>query len=134
MDNATHFEQSLRGLEAGLMGPRDTSGDIPEISRRSAEVEHTPGPWTYDGEYVESLDLDTPVSVATIADCGDSTGANARLIAAAPALLAALEAVQWSGSTSERRCPCCEYVFPDDGGHAKDCDLANAIDAARGES
>jgi hypothetical protein len=52
---------------------------------------HTPGPWTFDGEYVESLDLDTPLSIATVADCGNDTHCNGRLIAAAPELLAALK-------------------------------------------
>lgn len=54
---------------------------------------HTPGPWASVGEYVEAIDLDTPLSICTIASCGTETNANSRLISAAPDLLAALEAV-----------------------------------------
>lgn len=52
---------------------------------------HTQGPWENVGGYVEALDLDTPLSICTIADCGTETEANARLIAAAPDLLEALQ-------------------------------------------
>ena len=52
---------------------------------------HTQGPWVAVGDYVEAHDLDEPLSVCTLADCGDATQVNARLIAAAPDLLAALE-------------------------------------------
>ena len=52
---------------------------------------HTPGPWSFDGDYVESLALLKPLSVATLADCGHSTEGNGILIAAAPELLAALK-------------------------------------------
>jgi hypothetical protein len=51
---------------------------------------HTQGPWVAVGDYVEAHDLDEPLSVCTLADCGDATQVNARLIAAAPDLLAAL--------------------------------------------
>ena len=54
---------------------------------------HTPGPWSFDGDYVESLALLKPLSVATLADCGHNTEGNGILIAAAPELLAALRAV-----------------------------------------
>jgi hypothetical protein len=54
-------------------------------------MRHTPGPWSFDGDYVESLDLLKPLSVATLADCGHSTEGNGILIAAAPELLAALK-------------------------------------------
>ena len=53
-------------------------------------MSHTPGPWSFDGDYVESLALLKPLSVATLADCGHSTEGNGILIAAAPELLAAL--------------------------------------------
>jgi hypothetical protein len=54
-------------------------------------MSHTPGPWSFDGDYVESLALLKPLSVATLADCGHSTEGNGILIAAAPELLAALK-------------------------------------------
>jgi hypothetical protein len=60
-----------------------------------ADATHTQGPWVYVGEYVEAHDIDTPLSICTIADCGGQTGANATLIAAAPDLLAALEVLVW---------------------------------------
>ena len=53
---------------------------------------HTPGPWSFDGDYVESLALLKPLSVATLADCGHSTEENGNLIAAAPELLDGLKA------------------------------------------
>ena len=56
-------------------------------------MSHTPGPWSFDGDYVESLALLKPLSVATLADCGHSTEGNGILIAAAPELLAALHQV-----------------------------------------
>lgn len=52
---------------------------------------HTPGPWVAVSDYVEAHDLDEPLSICTLADCGDASKANARLIAAAPELMAALE-------------------------------------------
>ena len=58
-------------------------------------MSHTPGPWSFDGDYVESLallkPLFKPLSVATLADCGHNTEGNGILIAAAPELLAALK-------------------------------------------
>ena len=47
--------------------------------------------WSFDGDYVESLALLKPLSVATLADCGHNTEGNGILIAAAPELLAALK-------------------------------------------
>jgi hypothetical protein len=52
---------------------------------------HTAGPWVVVGEYVEAHDLDTPLSICTLADCGDATQSNGRLITAATDLLVALE-------------------------------------------
>ena len=54
-------------------------------------MSHTPGPWSFDGDYVESLALLKPLSVATLADCGHSTEGNGILIAAAPELLSQLK-------------------------------------------
>ena len=60
------------------------------------EKKYTPGPWTFDGEDVEALDLDHPESICTIADPhpinGDRRVTNGLLVAAAPDLLVALQA------------------------------------------
>ena len=67
---------------------------------------HTPGPWSFDGDYVESLALLKPLSVATLADCGHSTEGNGILIAAAPELLAALKRLLplWEESIGWEKC------------------------------
>ena len=50
---------------------------------------HTPGPWTVDNQYIHG-----PDGIRFLAVAGDGAGqANARLIASAPELLEALEAV-----------------------------------------
>ena len=50
------------------------------------QVQHTPGPWMTHGPYVITGNEAGPIDARTIED--------ARLIAAAPALLAALEALR----------------------------------------
>ena len=51
-----------------------------------APRQHTPGPWTVDNQYIHG-----PDGIRFLAVAGDGAGqANARLIAAAPELLAAL--------------------------------------------
>ena len=51
--------------------------------------QHTPGPWTVDNQYIHG-----PDGIRFLAVAGDGAGqANARLIAAAPELIEALEAV-----------------------------------------
>jgi hypothetical protein len=74
--------------------------DIPEAQDRDGNgigelltMKHTPGPWTYDGIYVESLDLDKPLSICTLA-VSKHKDANARLIAAAPRMLEALRVIE----------------------------------------
>jgi len=61
-------------------------------------TQHTPGPWTTDGAArTGDLDVISPIGRITLIDCEfsdeseDVLTANARLIAAAPDLLAALE-------------------------------------------
>ena len=52
-----------------------------------APHQHTPGPWTVDNQYIHG-----PDGIRFLAVAGDGAGqANARLIAAAPDLYAALE-------------------------------------------
>lgn len=64
------------------------------------QTQHTPGPWRYcktngsptHGEHV--IAGAKPGYLAEVRDCGSGdVGANARLIAAAPELLAALQAI-----------------------------------------
>ena len=56
---------------------------------------HTPGPWTADGHFIEAT------SDRTIAFlCDDATDDDARLIAAAPELLEALERIVKETATS----------------------------------
>lgn len=55
---------------------------------------HTPGPWQFDGQVILDEDgshVASPIGCDTV-DCDDEAIANARLIAAAPDLLAACEA------------------------------------------
>ena len=54
-----------------------------------ATAQHTPGPWAIAGHYIGTLG----VNVATVGYASGAEHANARLIAAAPDLLAALERI-----------------------------------------
>ena len=54
------------------------------------KTQHTPGPWTVDNQYIHG-----PDGIRFLPVAGDEAGqANARLIAAAPTLLEALEATE----------------------------------------
>lgn len=54
-----------------------------------APRQHTPGPWTVDNQYIHG-----PDGIRFLAVAGDGAGqANARLIASAPDLLAALYSI-----------------------------------------
>lgn len=68
----------------------------------ATEQKHTPGPWVVDGDVIRGdQQRNGSISVASMLDvsypygrrAGESKHANARLIAAAPELLAALEGV-----------------------------------------
>ena len=66
------------------------------MTATAAFNDHTPGPWTQHGIYIskDGNDYEYPVaSVSTIIP-DDEAWANARLIAAAPDLLAALESLE----------------------------------------
>lgn len=126
---------------------------------------HTPGPWKSDGKVIGWLSGDqpavrvtyeqpnrpgffSPVCMVEVDGAGKygSAGSlnpidDARLIAAAPDLLAALKAVEWKGTgydregDKEKRCPCCNESAPGYGGlgeHTIDCQLASAIAKAEG--
>lgn len=63
-------------------------------------INHTPGPWTVDGEYVMATLGNDPGESFAIAECWDypdmafgEAVANARLMAAAPDMLKALQAI-----------------------------------------
>lgn len=73
-----------------------------------------------DGMYVEVPDAPT-------------LHANARLIASAPDLYAALKAAEWGGMDTEihqDHCPACRHS--EDIGHSPDCQLAAALRKAEG--
>jgi hypothetical protein len=63
-------------------------------------TQHTPGPWTTDGNAESgNLDIISPLGRVAMMDCDhDLTAIDAQLIAAAPDLLAALQMVDriWS--------------------------------------
>ena len=70
---------------------------------------------------------------AVYPECCISIGLeDAHLIAAAPSLLSALEAVEWGGHEVVEVCPECriDKIY----GHAVDCALSAALLLARGES
>lgn len=111
---------------------------------------HTPGPWHVapginGARYVASdgygyipirtpfrADAFTPGSDNRSDHTDEELDANARLIAAAPALLSALQAVEWSGSEDLEEggyapaCPCCG-TLQEDGAHSDSCELAAAL-------
>jgi hypothetical protein len=119
-----------------------------------SDHKHTPGPW----EVKNSTDVFTKLGAKNrhdieaacndgwqIADCSvgvtfdrddqertlkpSEQKANARLIAAAPALLEALEAVEWEGTPRGTSygcfCMCCGN--PEEDGHERSCKLGNAL-------
>lgn len=109
------------------------------------EAKHTPGPWIANCFMVVAPNGKSKNSMSYMYGgqevCHTGGGkasneeaeANARLIAAAPDLLAACKAVEWiyMPRTLELRCPKCGRRI--DNGHAPDCQLAAAIRAAEGE-
>jgi hypothetical protein len=82
----------------------------------TTETKHTPGPWTnINGTNVRSADGTTVCK-------GILTESNARLIAAAPDLLAALQTFSW---TATEHPPC--FCPPKNGRmHTDQCDAARA--------
>jgi hypothetical protein len=118
-------------------------------------MSHTPGEWTYDAdqlwtdehnaivrESIPDYQNTYPIILVRaggffVADCGchEYTKANARLIAAAPDLLAACEDVEWVSMNDDGpemiACPMCYHSKEE--GHKSDCRLSAAIARARGE-
>lgn len=109
---------------------------------------HTPGPWKVRKVVDNSGDYPFPnYDILALLDYGPQGIAdaynnpyNARLIAAAPALLEALEAVEWVVDYKEpltrhgdnyRFCPHCRAEKYD--GHNDSCKLGNALKLVRGE-
>ena len=107
---------------------------------------HTPRPWIVDGHVVHAEDGTLIADLrrkipSSIFECHignmhiaiSEVTANARLIGAAPDLLAALELVEWVSSDrwASRRCPWCMGA-EDREKHAPDCRRQKAIAKARG--
>ena len=62
-------------------------------------TQHTPGPWAQNGNLIEGPDGETVAYVTAYNTMTPRQKANARLIAAAPELLAALENVMANPTT-----------------------------------
>ena len=107
------------------------------IADKSTVGQHTPGPWSYD-----LLFINAPLTprLATVGNKADGVNvtlaeakANCRLIAAAPELLAACEAVADNWDTPANSKGGCVYC----GGQPCDCFLGlvrSALAKARGEA
>lgn len=103
-------------------------------------TEHTPGPWEaresdpsegFDCWWIEDANGES-VADAHGYQSDAAKRANSRLIAAAPELLGALEAVEWVGGRNgvPFYCPWCQGMYP---GHRPECLRQGAISKARGE-
>ena len=106
---------------------------------------HTEGPWFVTVAvppliYIEDQRRDGE-TICTVTDEGrPQDEANARLIAAAPDMLAMLKRVEWTWG----ECPCCRktmegnnfayYAKQPNRGHRDDCELAALIAKAEGEA
>jgi hypothetical protein len=108
------------------------------VEKRWTMNKHTPGPWEWvrrGTEYAELRSTSGPV-IQVYIDCRgmyasceaelDISDPNARLIAAAPELLAMLELIH--ERTARRSCPICYNMA----GHASNCELAVLLKKVRG--
>ncbi|EHJ49557.1 hypothetical protein DFW101_3561 [Solidesulfovibrio carbinoliphilus subsp. oakridgensis] len=111
----------------------------------------TKGPWSvakFDGNTVVQAEpvlahgfpgkVSWNIAIVMGTPGGRDKQANARMMAAAPDLLAALEAVEWQGSMFKdlegkpyTTCPACRRAKVE--GHAPGCLIGNALAKARGE-
>ena len=121
------------------------------------KANHTKGPWGREGhliwgpKHIESRHQNGRVLIAEVkqgsarADAmleggadrfGFDSEADGDLIAAAPDLLEALEAIEWTGPNDwESPSDCCPYCGKHERkGHADDCLIGNALKKARGDS
>jgi len=109
-------------------------------------AEHTPGPWQTghnlkfshreETVWTDRTEYNTLIASLSRNFPGNETTANARLMAAALDLLAALEAVEWlpdEDSPGRLYCPWCgNYQEPY--GHSLECERQAAIAKAKGEN
>jgi hypothetical protein len=108
-----------------------------------SETKHTPGPWTMTWDkYGKESEIhgkselnDGPICIIPHDDVTESGAeeqlANARLIAAAPELLGALESLY---AMVQGECPSLFLIYEDSGGDARlDIAVAAAIAKAKGE-
>ena len=93
---------------------------------------HTPGPWKWD-EWLLTNGSE-PVMGLKTEDSRERMDANRHLIAAAPSLLSALEAVEWQRDEGRGYLYCPECLLHYGQGHMDDCALHAALLLARGES
>jgi hypothetical protein len=99
-DSSDHEEHNISLVRLVLKRFRGCWRRLRRISRRETSMtdKHTPGPWTINGGRIEATDAGTSAAVVVarvglINDQSHEDTANARLIAAAPELLKALEAI-----------------------------------------
>ena len=107
-------------------------------------AQHTPGPWHFDGGYLTAGGPEHPEIITVVDEYFSLSEANARLLAAAPDLLAALDNLV-SFMTDDHTCQDCGYEEErEDGGietlpngqHSRTCSIPAALAAirkARGE-
>jgi|LGOV01.1.fsa_nt_gb hypothetical protein len=99
-------------------------------------MKHTPGPWKAINKYTVVRDAGDPtpriiVQTTISGECGLYDGnadeANARLIAAAPDMLAMLEELEWFRASLCMTCG--NFKFDD---HEPDCKLGNLLKKVKG--
>lgn len=101
-------------------------------------MSHTPGPWKVVDRWYVWTDDDVGCEVAKVCDenLDDDTlvqaDADARLIAAAPELLAALKLLRDPGGSGQWPCYCTDPHYY--GGKCENCIATAAIDKAEGRS
>ena len=107
--------------------------NVSSTSQDAPTAQHIPGPW----HVARAIFEEETKEVAYILDgVSQADAPTARLIAAAPDLLAALEAVEWAADVALEHggtalgCPWCDQ--PREDGHYPACQLSAALKKARG--